>query len=287
MAFVLDLTFTGLCVLVYDKVASPSSVAIVLTDGTKYVGPHKHLPFFSYNPKDLGSGSTSQKTHQLVPTPTGKDVALLPLAGNVTVDDPTMSGFTWSWAKSGKEPAAGEEKSLAWLPALYDVNSTSVPKPDASKPNNGLVGGIATIKLAGGVLEAGNLTQAVDAKYVLADFVYPDGSGAGSDTQVLADTLHLTISGLVNPITIAGQNWQANLRPAPLPGLPGGTGRVEASITNLPNIPDPMTSYIIGHFDFYYDLFAWRTRPKFRLPKLLGDVVTGSSGVCPPGRYGG
>jgi hypothetical protein len=291
MPFTFELTFTGLCVFIYKGADStkPSAVSVVLTKASHHSGHHKHLPFLSYMPKDLASGSTSQLHHRLVPSPAGHDIALLALAGAIEVDDPTAIGFSASWAKSGQEPAPGEETSLSWLPPLYEINKTEVPKPDLNKPNHGLSAEVATITLKGGTLEAGDLTRAVDGKYVLAEFVYEDGTGSDSDdTQVLAGSLRLKITGLTSPVKITGPGWEAWLRPAPLPGNSGGTGRVEVSITNLPEVPDPGFSHRLVHFDHFYDMFSWNPpRPEFRLPKLLGDAVTGSSAVCPPTRYDG
>lgn len=299
MPFEFELNFTGLCALIYEGAdnTKPDRVAVVLPRADHHHGHHKHVPIMSYNPKDLASSSTVQNHHRLVPTPSGDDVAILGLSGRVNVHDPTGSGFSASWDKTGKAPIPGEETSLAWLPPLYGINqnATGLPRPDPSKPNHGLIGEIATIELAGGVLESANLTRAMDDNngnpvYIHSDFVYDDGSGAGPDTQVVADKLRLRIGGVNGSLEIAAAQWVAKLRPAPLPHDSNGSGRVVVSITNLPEVPDPGFGLRLTHFDHYYNMFPWCAhvpRPRFRLPKLEGYPVTGSSSVCPPTRYDG
>lgn len=286
MPFDFQLTFTGLCALIYegDK-AEPDRAAILLTKADHHHGQHRHVPLMSYDPRDVTDNSSVRDVHRFVPNPLGDEIALVDLRKTVQVGDPDQVDLTASWGKSGPTPKPYEKDSLDWLPPLYGINRNApgipTPNPNA-QPNHGLMAEVARIEIKGGHLKAADLTKGEDGAYVLWEFVYPDLGGSGDDTQNLANKLQLEITGLKAPLPVYGDGWKAKFYPA----ASNITGRVEVSITNLPDGPVKSEGERLEHFGLYYDMLPWsQPKPVLRLPKIAGASVTGSSSVCPPTRW--
>lgn len=282
MPFEFVLTFTGLCVLIYDQdhKNKPKWAKVLLADADHLSPAHRHVRLMSFDPNTLASDSKPPKDYRLVPSPDGNDCGLFNVDNDVKVIHPSGELLTASWKPLG---APAPETALDWLAPMYAINQNApgITPPDAGKENLGLSGQAATVDLKGGSLEAGDLTKSADGTYVPLKFVYQNGTGESDDTQVLADKLHLRMRKVESAVTIEGVGWTAKFAP------PKDTPLVRVSITNLPEIPaDPKAR--LEHFGHNYDMVKWsKPKPDLRLPALPGGVVTGSSGVCPPTRWDG
>jgi hypothetical protein len=291
MAYNFNLVLHGLMILVFEGTnkRTPDAVYALLPTTS---GGHQHLPYISFPRANLAANSTA--SYSVVPGPDGKPIGLVSLADSSlvpvtleydTAESPKPLGVKALWWPSGTpntktQPSTpAEEQWLNWVPSLQKVNP-GIKDPKEEAPYAGLDDSLVAVrvKLPFGNLRAGDIARKRDGSIILWDFKPTSGSSS-IPQQAIANTVVLSIQGLTKPIwfDVLGKRLGLESQPA-------GT-EFTASLTHLPGV-EPTASRRLMHFEMFYDLTPWNTRPAdINLPErpTLPDTSYGT--ICPNGIY--
>ena len=320
MPFDFELSFTGLCAVSVDHPETPEEVDVFLVKtesdngngklnandpleagGAKHKhgaprlqqehADHQHFPLLTYYTKDLTSRSDRQRADviagpdgQLIAkrSLTGRRIEIVPPAGyqpgvKLTRRPVDINGF----APHQVPQSPAEERWLNWTLSFRHIDRTILP-PRFLLGNLSEDAATTIVKIHHGTLEARNVVRDFNGEYTIWDFRdVKTGKFDRQESQALATTIVLRLSGLEAPVRLQGTKGFVELAPpriidSVVPQV------VRATISNMPS--RELKVLRPQHLEQVFKLLPVGSPDLIprRFPHA-GDLIdTPGSGLCPP-----
>ena len=322
MPFDFELSFTGLCAVSVDHPETPKEVDVFLvkTESDNGNGKpsdhdleartskpehgmrhhrqehgalgHPHFPLLTYYTKDLTARS-DRRRGEVITGPdgqligkrslTGRRIEVIPPAGyqpGVKLIRRPVDANGFAPHRVPRSPA--EERWLNWTLSFRHIDRTI-------RPQGFLLGNLSDdaaaciVKLHHGTLEARNVVRNFNGEYAIWDFRDTEtGEFAREDSQALATTIVLRLSGLEAPVRLQGTLGFVELAPSRIADSLE-TQVVRATISNMPS--RELKVLRPQHLEQIFKLLPPESSvdpARRRFPHAADLTDTPGSGLCPP-----
>jgi len=260
MGFDVNLTMTGLCLLVMDPATISKSAELLILDTSGMTGDHRHYPYMSFLYDNRGNlGNIHQPSlpgwEEFVIGPDGRAITRVSLDNTIVRIRTTADAGTVPTTTFVRDP------SIAKVPDLRLLGVTSVSQPGQDDRIANI-----TSRLS---LPAGTL-------FTTGDVTDNQGPIQWLGVGVIAEFVHLKLQGLSDLRVDHGGN-SFSLKPV--------DGVVDLSISNEPTtVPGPSVDsarnlVLVPHFD----MFGQVASPRPELARQ-GHVTPGNP-ACPTGSW--